>query len=106
MIILNVAVPFTFFSKKLKTNMRWLFIAAILVNIGMWFERFIIIVTSLSHDFLPSSWGLYTPRLVEMAITVGSFGLFVGAFMIFVKLFPSVPMSELKETIISQQERQ
>jgi len=106
MMILNVAVPYTFFSKKLRANLTWLFIASILVNIGMWFERFVIIVASLSHDYLPSSWGLYAPRLVEMLITAGSFGLFLFMFMSFVKLFPSVPMNELKELVVERQERE
>ena len=59
MMILNVAVPYTFFSKKLRSNLTWLFIASVLVNIGIWFERFVIVVVSFSHNFLLSSWGLY-----------------------------------------------
>lgn len=104
MIVLNVGIPMTFFSRKLKTNLRWLWIAALLVNIGMWFERFVIIVVSEAHDFLPSSWGSYSPRLVEILITVGSVGFFLFLVLSFVKLFPSVPISELKETIIKQEE--
>ena len=100
MIFCNIVVPMTFFFKKLRTNMRYLFAAAILINIGMWLERFVIIVVSLSHDYLPSSWGLYCPRLVEVLVTGFSFGFFLFLFLSFVKLFPSVAMSELKEDIV------
>lgn len=97
MVIFNVVVPMSFFVKKLRRNIAWLVAVAIMVNIGMWLERFVIIVTSLSHGFLPSSWGLYSPRLVEVLITIMSFGFFFFMFLSFVKLFPSVAMSELKE---------
>jgi Ni/Fe-hydrogenase subunit HybB-like protein len=104
MILLNVGVPMTFFSRKLRKNLKWLFIAALLVNVGMWFERFVIIVVSLSHDFLPSSWGNYSPRPVEMLITAGAIGFFLFLILAFVKLFPSIPMSELKEAVIERDE--
>lgn len=97
MVICNVFVPMTFFWKKLRTNWTWLVVAAILVNVGMWFERFVIIVASLAHDFLPSSWGLYAPRPVEALITGFSFGFFFFAFLSFVKLFPAAAMSEMKQ---------
>lgn len=102
MLVFNVAVPMTFFFKKLRTNLSYLLVAAILVNIGMWLERFVIIVVSLSHDYLPSSWGLYAPRTVEIMLFLFSFGFFAGLFLTFVKLFPSIPMSELKKQIIEQ----
>ncbi|MBI2842329.1 MAG: polysulfide reductase NrfD [Armatimonadetes bacterium] len=97
MLFFNVVAPLTFFFKRLRTDIAWLVVVAILVNIGMWFERFVIIVTSLSHGFLPSSWGLYAPRLVEYLITLMSFGFFFFLFLSFVKLFPAVAMNELKE---------
>ncbi len=97
MIVFNVLVPMTFFWKQLRTNWTWLVVAAVLVNIGMWLERFVIIVGSLSHDYLPSSWGLYAPRTVEILVTGFSFGFFIFAFMAFVKLFPAAAMSEMKE---------
>ncbi len=100
MIVFNIAVPMTFFFKKLRTNLRYLFGVAILVNIGMWLERFVIIVVSLSHDYLPSSWGNYGPRPVEILVTGFSFGFFAFLFLSFVKLFPSIPMSEFKEQMV------
>lgn len=104
MIVLNVFVPMTFFWKKLRTNLTYLLAASILVNIGMWIERFVIIVGSLSHDFLPSSWGLYAPRLVEILVTGMSFGFFFGLYLTFVKLFPAVAMSELKQQALTRLE--
>lgn len=69
---------------------------AILVNVGMWFERFVITVTSLSRDFLPSSWGYFRPTFVDVLTFVGSFGLFLTLFLLFVRLLPMVAMAEVK----------
>ena len=104
MVIFNVVVPMSFFWKKARTSLAWLAAAAILVNIGMWLERFVIIVTSLSHGHLPSSWGLYAPRLVEVLITLMAFGFFFLLFLTFVKLLPSVAMNELKEQAVQRRE--
>lgn len=100
MVIFNVIVPLSLFWKKARTNLTWLFIAAVLINVGMWLERFVIIVTSLSHGFLPSSWGNYAPRLPEILITLMAFGFFLFLFLAFVRLFPSVAMNELKEQAV------
>ncbi len=105
MIVFNLVVPMTFFFKRLRTNLRYLFVSAILVNIGMWLERFVIIVVSLSHDYLPSSWGVYAPRPVEIAVTGLSFGFFFMAYLMFVKLFPSISMNELKEQVMTGREQ-
>ena len=102
MLAFNVVVPMTFFFKKLRTNLSYLFVAAILINVGMWLERFVIIVVSLSHDYLPSSWGLYAPRLVEVLVTAFSFGFFGTLFLLFAKVFPVVPMAELKEQALER----
>jgi Ni/Fe-hydrogenase subunit HybB-like protein len=77
----------------------WLFIISILVNIGMWFERFVIIVGSVAHDFLPNAWGHYRPTMIEGGIMVGAFCLFFFLFLLFVKHLPSVSMTEMKEFI-------
>ena len=69
---------------------------SILVNIGMWFERFVIIVTSLHRDFLPSSWGMYALTRWDYAILLGSFGLFFTLFLLFVRFLPVVAISEVK----------
>lgn len=106
MVIFNVAVPMLFFLKRIRTSIPWLVTIAIIVNIGMWLERYVIIVTGLAHGFLPSSWGNYTPRLVEVLITLMSFGFFFFLFLSFVKLFPSVAMNELKEQALGVQENE
>ena len=96
----NVCIPLLLFSKTVRTNLRSLFVISILVNIGMWLERYVIIVSSLSHDFDPASWsGVYEPTWVEAAITVGAFGLFFTLFLLFVKHFPAVTITEMKETM-------
>ena len=73
-----------------------MFVIAIFVNVGMWFERFVIIVTSLHRDFLPSSWGYYKPTLIDLGILLGSFGLFFTLVLLFAKTLPVVSMSEVK----------
>jgi len=66
------------------------------VNVGMWFERFVIIVTSLARDFLPSSWGYYSPSIVEIFTFFGTFGVFSTLFLLFIRFLPVMPMAELK----------
>jgi molybdopterin-containing oxidoreductase family membrane subunit len=99
MVTCNVMVPVLFFFKRIRTSIPWLFGISIVVNIGMWFERFVIIIGSVAHDFLPHAWGLYAPTWVEFGIMVGSFSLFFFLFMLFCKHLPSVSMTEMKETL-------
>ena len=88
MLFCNTIVPLFLFSKKIRTNLLSLFVISIFVNIGMWLERFVIIVSSLSHDFDPANWpvGLYQPTWVEGAITLGSFCMFFMLFLLFIKI--------------------
>jgi molybdopterin-containing oxidoreductase family membrane subunit len=97
MVFFNSVVPLAFLFKKVRTHLGFLFWISILVNIGMWCERFVIIVGSMAHEFNPYSWGLYTPTWVEMSIMVGSFCLFFFFFLLFVKFLPSVSITEIKE---------
>ncbi len=99
MVSCNVILPQLFWSKKIRTTIVPMFIIGIIVNIGMWFERFVIIVTSLSRDFLPSSWGMYTPTIYDLGILMFSFGLFFTNVLIFVKTMPSVSISEVKAVV-------
>jgi Ni/Fe-hydrogenase subunit HybB-like protein len=99
MVICNTVIPMLFLFKPVRTHLTWLFVISIIVNIGMWFERFVIIVGSVAHDFLPHAWGLYFPTLLEFGIMIGSFCLFFFLFLLFVKHMPSVAMTELKETL-------
>ena len=71
-------------------------VLSIFVNVGMWFERFVIIVTSLARDFLPSSWGYYSPSIVEIFTFFGTFGVFSVLFLLFIRFLPVMPMAELK----------
>ena len=100
MVTCNTIIPLAFFVKKVRTAIPWLFGISIIVNIGMWYERFIIIITSVGRDFLPNAWSLYRPTLVEFGIMLGSFCLFFLLFVLFVKHMPSVSMTEMKETLV------
>ena len=97
MVICNTVIPLLFFFKKIRTSIAWLFGISIIINIGMWFERFVIIVGSVAHDFIPHAWGLYAPTAIEFGIMAGSFCLFFFLFILFVKHLPSVSMTEIKE---------
>ena len=99
MVACNVAIPMLFFFKAIRTSVPWLLVISICVNIGMWFERYVIIAGSVAHDFLPSAWGTYRPTLIEFGIMLGSFSLFFFLFVLFVKHMPSVSMTEMKETV-------
>ena len=92
----NALVSQLFWFRKLRTWVPAIFVISILINVGMWFERFVIIVTSLHRDFLPSSWAMYTPSVTEVGLLVGSFGLFFTAFLIFLRLFPVISINEVK----------
>jgi molybdopterin-containing oxidoreductase family membrane subunit len=85
--------------KKLRRNLVFVFILTIFVNIGMWFERFVIIVTSLHRDYLPSSWAMYSPTWVEIATFVGTFGLFFTCFFLFAKFLPVIAIAEVKTVL-------
>ena len=96
MLICNVFIPLVFFFKKARRSLLVMFLVSICVNIGMWFERFNIIATSLHRDFLPANWGYYTPTWADWVVTVGSFGLFFMLFLLFIKFFPAISMAEIK----------
>ncbi len=92
----NVLVPQLFWSARLRTNPAVLWAAALLVNVGMWMERFIIIVSPLSEDFLPSSWRHYAPTWVDLSLLSGTLGLFGLGFLLFLRFLPPIPISEVK----------
>ena len=96
MIACNVIVPQFFWIKKIRQNVWLVLILCIFVNIGMWFERFVIIVTSLHRDFLPSSWGYFTPTWVDILTFAGSICLFLFLFLLFIRFLPMIAMSEVK----------
>jgi molybdopterin-containing oxidoreductase family membrane subunit len=97
----NVITPQLFWSKKLRVSPVATFIISIFVNIGMWFERFVIIVTSLHRDYLPSSWSDYSPTYVEIGIFIGTFGLFFTLFLLFTRGLPVIALHEVKGSLKS-----
>ena len=96
MVTCNVVVPQVFWFRKLRNNVVVLWIASVLINVGMWFERFVIVVSSLSRDYMPTSWGYYRPTAIDVLTFVGSFGLFFTLFLLFVRFLPMVGMAEVK----------
>jgi len=99
MVSCNVIIPQLFWSKKMRTNVVVLFILSIFVNVGMWFERFVIIASSLSRDYLPSSWDYYSPTIWDIGTFIGSFGLFFTLFLLFLRFLPMISMTEVKGVI-------
>jgi len=105
MMTCNVISPQLFWFKKLRTNIVATFILSFIVNIGMWFERFVIIVTSIHRDYLPSSWSMFYPTMYDVGEYILTFGFFFSAFFLFAKFFPVVNMAEVKSIIKSSSEK-
>jgi molybdopterin-containing oxidoreductase family membrane subunit len=99
MVVFNSVVPLAFFFKKVRTSSSALFTIAIGINIGMYFERFVIIVSSTAHEYIPYAWGIYTPNLLELGILAGSCSLFFFLFLLFLKFLPSISITEMKEAL-------
>ncbi|TXE12478.1 NrfD/PsrC family molybdoenzyme membrane anchor subunit [Algoriphagus aquimarinus] len=105
MMTCNVISPQLFWIKKIRTSVVATFALSIVVNIGMWFERFVIIVTSLHRDYLPSSWAMFYPSITDVGIYVFSFGLFFTLFFLFAKFFPVINMAEVKAVLKSSSDK-
>ncbi len=103
LILCNVIIPQSLWFKRIRGNTKALFFVAIVVNIGMWLERYVIVVTSLSNDFLPSSWGLYSPTFWDIALYVGSFGLFGTLLFLFIRFLPMISIFEMR-TLVPESE--
>ena len=99
MMLCNVVSPQLFWSRKLRRSIFWTFFLSIVVNIGMWFERFVIIVTSIHRDYLPSSWIMYSPTWVDIGFYLGTFGLFFTCYLLFAKFFPVIAVAEIKHVL-------
>ncbi|MGB8929672.1 MAG: NrfD/PsrC family molybdoenzyme membrane anchor subunit [Anaeromyxobacteraceae bacterium] len=102
MIVCNSILPLSLFFRRMRRSLPWLFALGILVNVGMWIERFVIIVASLSHDYDPYAWGTYDFSPTEMGITLGSFGFFLLLFLLFTRLLPVVSMTEMKQGLVER----
>jgi len=96
MVACNVLIPQLFWLQRVRKQLLLVFAIAVLVNLGMWFERFVIIVTALERDFLPSSWTDYAPTTIELATLAGSFGLFFTCFLVFCRFLPAIAIAEVK----------
>jgi molybdopterin-containing oxidoreductase family membrane subunit len=105
MMTCNVITPQLFWFKKIRTNIPLSWVLSIVVNIGMWFERFVIIVTSLHRDFIPSSWAMFYPTWVDVSVFIGSIGVFFTMFLLFIRVLPSVAMAEVKLLLKSSSEQ-
>jgi Ni/Fe-hydrogenase subunit HybB-like protein len=99
LIATNLLIPQALWSTRVRNSTLGIFLIAVCVNIGMWLERFIIVVTSLSRDFLPSSWGMYYPTIWDWATFAGTIGLFVMLFFLFVRVLPMISMFEMKQVL-------
>lgn len=104
MMTCNVISPQLFWWKKLRTNLTFTFILSIVVNIGMWFERFVIIVTSLHRDYVPANWSYFHPTWVDIGIFIGTIGIFFTLFLLFARFFPVLALNELKTILKSSGE--
>ncbi|TGL37706.1 NrfD/PsrC family molybdoenzyme membrane anchor subunit [Leptospira perdikensis] len=102
MISCNVLSPQVFWFRKLRYNIPVMFVASLVVNVGMWFERFVIMMT-LNRDFLPSSWAMYTPTLFDYAMLIGTFGIFFTLFLLWCRIMPVIAIAEVK-TVMPQKE--
>jgi hypothetical protein len=101
----NVVMPQLFWFKKIRTNIAISWCLSIVVNIGMWFERFVIIVLSLHRDYLPSSWAMFYPTWIDISVFIGSIGLFFTLFLLFIRVLPSVAMAEVRLILKSSSEQ-
>jgi molybdopterin-containing oxidoreductase family membrane subunit len=99
MFVCNAVIPQLFWFKKVRGSLAMLFIISIIINIGMWFERYNIIVTSLAKDYLPSSWATYSPSIVEVGVFVGTIGIFSTGVLLFFRYIPMMAISELKTVL-------
>jgi molybdopterin-containing oxidoreductase family membrane subunit len=105
MMTCNVISPQLFWSRRIRRSITWTFFISVIVNIGMWFERFVIIVTSLHRDYLPSSWAMFSPTRYDIGDYIFSFGFFFTLFLLFSKYLPVINMAELKAVIRSSSEK-
>src|SRR4029077_14457904 len=95
----NVVTPQLLWSSRIRNNIPMLFVISLIVNLGMWLERFIIVVVSLHRDFLPSSWRMYYPTVWDFTHLVGSIGLFFTLLFLFIRLLPVISIFELRELV-------
>ena len=96
LILCNILVPQLLWVKKYRENLFVVFIVSMFINVGMWLERFVIIVMSLNRDFLPSSWRMYTPSVFDFSMFFGTIGFFLTLMFLFIRFVPMIPIFEMK----------
>ena len=106
LMLLNCVIPQLLWSRKVRTNDIALFLVALSANVGMWVERFVIVVQSLHHDFVPSNWAMYYPTIWDWATLLGSIGLFLTLQFLFIRYVPMISMSESRELVAQRKEGQ
>jgi Ni/Fe-hydrogenase subunit HybB-like protein len=106
MLACNVLLPQLLWFKRIRTNPAILFVIALLINVGMWSERFVIVVTSLHNDFLPSAWGEYHPTIWDISTLLGTIGLFAALMFLFIRFLPSISMFEVRKLLTDQRKEQ
>jgi Ni/Fe-hydrogenase subunit HybB-like protein len=104
LMLFNVVIPQALWLRRVRTNVVLLFLVALSVNLGMWFERFVIVITSLHRDFVPSSWGLYAPTFWDWATFAGTIGLFFTLLFLFIRFLPMISISEVRELVAKRAE--
>ena len=105
LIACNVVIPQLLWSRRVRRNVPLLFVISIIVNIGMWLERFVIVVTSLHRDFLPSSWGMFYPTRWDFAALFGSLGLFLSLLFLFIRFLPMISISEMRTLVTGEEKK-
>ncbi|MBP2672564.1 MAG: hypothetical protein H6Q85_2630 [candidate division NC10 bacterium] len=105
LIFCNIIVPQLLWSERVKASVPLLFCISLVVNVGMWLERFVIVITSLHRDFLPSAWGMYYPTWVDWAIYIGSIGLFLTLLFVFIRVLPMISIFEMRSVLPSPKAR-
>jgi Ni/Fe-hydrogenase subunit HybB-like protein len=105
LILFNILIPQALWFRRLHTNVAVLFVIAVCVNIGMWLERYVIIVVSLSRDFLPSSWGMYSGTIFDYGVFVGTIGLFLALLFLFIRVLPMISIFEMRELVHEEEAR-
>lgn len=106
LILCNLVIPQSLWSRRARRNVAWLFGISLVVNIGMWLERFVIVVVSLSRDFTPSAWGMYIPTRWDWATYLGTFGLFFTLFYLFIRFLPMISIVEVRSLVHETDEEQ
>ncbi|MFO7923301.1 MAG: NrfD/PsrC family molybdoenzyme membrane anchor subunit [Bacteroidales bacterium] len=96
MVVCNAIIPQFLWSRRVRGSLTWMLVISVIINLGMWYERFVILISSLAQDYLPSSWVSYSPTIVDIGIYVGTFGIFASGMLLFVRFIPIIAISEVK----------